>query len=190
MKNADRAAQTRARLIETARALFAEQGFAATGTEAILAGAGVTRGALYHHFADKAALFEAICVAMSEGAMAAITAAAMRAESRYAALEAGSLAWIAYMLQPEVRRILVLEAPTVLGWERWNAIDRAHGFQLLRRGIDAALDAGEIAFDGDAESLAVLLNGAMNAVVIHAGAGGDADRLTQAVRTLLATLRV
>lgn len=176
-KNADRSAATRGRLMSVARALFAADGYAATGTETILEGAGVKRGALYHHFRDKAELFEAVCRELAEEAAAAIVTAAGRETRAYDALVAGSLAWFDVMLRPDVRRILVIEAPGVLGWERWNALDAQHGFGLLKQGVAAALDEGSLVFDGDAGTLALLFNGAMNGAVVHAGAA-DADDIS------------
>lgn len=190
-KNADRSAATRGRLMSVARALFAAAGYAATGTEAILDGAGVKRGALYHHFRDKAELFEAVCRELAGEAAAAIVTAAGRETSAYDALVAGSLAWFDAMLRPDVRRILVIEAPGVLGWERWNALDAQHGFGLLKQGVAAALDEGSLVFDGDAGTLALLLNGAMNGAVVQAGAAGadDISAIRQGIIALIAAFR-
>jgi AcrR family transcriptional regulator len=174
-KNVDRTAATRGRLLAVARALFAADGYAATGTEAILDGAGVKRGALYHHFRDKADLFEAVCRELAAETTEAIGAAAASEATAHGALVAGSLAWFDAMLRPDVRRILVIEAPGVLGWERWNALDREHGFGLLERGVIAALAEGSIRFSGEAGILALMLNGAMNGAVVHAGAAAPAE---------------
>lgn len=170
--NPERSAATRARLLAVARRLFAEQGYAAAGTEAILAGAGVKRGALYHHYADKAALFEAVCIALSEEAVPAIDAAAAEADDPWEALVRGSIAWVDYTTRPDVRRILIVDAPTVLGWERWDALDRQLSFRALREGIDAALAAGALRFDGSAELLTTMTNGALNALALRVGAPG------------------
>lgn len=167
-KNEDRSNQTRARLVAAARELFAERGYAATATEAILAGARVQRGAMYHHYENKAALFEAVCLELAAEAGLAIEAAVGRIKDPYKALEAGAIAWIEFMTQPEVRQILILDAPTVLGWKRWNALDEQHGFAMLKEGVREALDAGSIQFAGDAEMLAVMLNGVFNAMALRA----------------------
>lgn len=190
-KNVDRSAATRGRLLSVARTLFAADGYAATGTEAILDGAGVKRGALYHHFRDKAELFEAVCRELAEEAAAAIVAAAGRETRAYDALVAGSLAWFDAMLRPEVRRILVIEAPGVLGWERWNALDAQHGFGLLRQGVAGAFDEGSLIFGGDAGTLALLLNGAMNGAVVHAGAAGadEVRAIREGIVALIAAFR-
>ncbi|MCE9648198.1 MAG: TetR family transcriptional regulator [Parvibaculum sp.] len=187
-----KAQKTKTQLIAAARRLFAKQGFAATSTDEILQKAGVTRGALYHHFQDKAALFEAVCVALHEEAVAAIADVTGNQVAPFDALVAGSLAWIDHMAQPEVNRILIVEAPAVLGWERWNALDRAHGFGELMQGVAAAREAGAIRPVG-VEELTVLLNGAMNAGVLwtgHAGGAQTLKRMKKAVRQLLFALRI
>lgn len=189
--NAERSAGTRARLVGVARTLFARDGYTATGTEAILAGAGVQRGALYHHFTDKAALFEAVCVQLSEQALPAVEAAVVKAADPLDALVRGSIAWIAFVTREDVRRILLVDAPTVLGWERWDALDRRLSSLALREGIDAALADGSIVFDGNAELLAVMVNGALNALALRVGAP-DADvtarQWQRAVRGLFGSL--
>jgi len=188
VRNVERAAQTRDRLVAAARALFADQGFAATSTEAVIARAGMTRGALYHHFADKAELFEAVCRELSLEAMVAIKTAVDGIEDPLTGLEAGSLAWVDYMLAPEARRILLVEAPTVLGWQRWRTLDEQHAFQLLRAGLGEAMAAGAVRFEAGAEALAVLLNGAMNALVLRLGPDAKAAEVAvgrTAIRQML-----
>lgn len=186
-----KAQKTKAQLVAAARRLFAKQGFAATSTGEILRKAGVTRGALYHHFVDKAALFEAVCTELHKEAVAAIADVTGDDVPPFDALVAGSLAWIDHMAKPEVNRILIVEAPAVLGWEKWNALDRAHGFGELLEGVAAARAAGAIRPIG-AEELAVLLNGAMNAGVLWAGHTGGVQnlrRMKKAVRELLLALK-
>jgi AcrR family transcriptional regulator len=170
--NAERTASTRARLIGQARTLFARDGFALTGTESILVAAGVRRGAMYHHFKDKAALFEAVCLLLSEEAVPAIEAATARARDPLDALIRGSIAWIEYITRTDVRRILVIDAPTVLGWERWEALDRRLSYESLSHAIREAIDGGAIAFDADADILTTMINGALNAIAMRVGAPG------------------
>lgn len=189
--NAERSALTRARLIDTARALFAEHGYAATGTEAILDGAGVRRGAMYHHFADKAALFEAVCLQLCEEAVPAIEAATEGVDDPLEALVQGSLAWLRFVTQPGVQRIWLLDAPTVLGWSRWEALDRRLGQQSLREGIEAARAQGALRYEGSPELLATMLNGALNALALRVAAPGarvPRRGWEQAVRSLFLSL--
>lgn len=186
----EKALATRGKLIAAARELFATEGYAATGTEAILAQAGVTRGALYHHFADKQALFAAVCEILHEEAERHILQAAEAATGAYDGLLAGCLAFLDFMVRPDVRRILILDAPSVLGWAAWNEIDRRHGFGLLVEGVAAAVEAGELR--GDPEVIAVLINGALNYGVVWAGQSEDPatfERLKSGFEQGLATFR-
>lgn len=188
---AERALATRARLVAAARGLFAAQGYAATGTEAILAAAGVTRGALYHHFADKQALFAAVCEDLHGEAEAAIETDADAQGAAFEGVIAGCLAFLDFMARPQVRRILILDAPSVLGWEAWNEMDRRHGFGLLVEGVSAAVAEGSLA--GDPETLAVMINGALNYGVVWAGQAEDPavmDRLKAGFVETMARLRV
>lgn len=189
-KRALQAVQTRDRLLAAARRRFANQGFAATSTEQVLADTGVTRGALYHHFRDKADLFAAVCEQIQAESAAAIEAAVVTAAGAggdsFAVLLAGCDAWLDHLASGEARRILVLEAPTVLGWERWSELDRRHGFALLREGIRAAQEAGSLpAIPTD--DLAILLNGAMNSAVMTA-TGPDATTQLAASKAALHTI--
>lgn len=185
MRNVERTARTRGKLLAAGQKLFAASGFADTSTEDILREAGVTRGALYHHFRDKAELFEAVCIELHAGAVAAISGAVAAVEEPVAALEAGGLAWMRYMLRPEIRRILVIDAPAVLGWRRWLELDEAHGFRLLREGIGEAMAAGVIALDGTPDALAVMLNGAINAAVLRLGDGPEEEEAGRRAITAL-----
>ena len=174
---ADRALATRARLVAAARELFARDGYGATGTEAILAAAGVTRGALYHHFADKQALFAAVCEQLHEEAERAIETDADAQGSAFDGLTAGCLAFLDFMAAPQARRILILDAPSVLGWEAWNEMDRRHGFGLLVQGVSEAVAEGSLA--GEPETLAVMINGALNYGVVWAAQDGDGEGLAR-----------
>ncbi len=188
--NAERSAETKASLVAAARRLFAARGFAVTSTEEILEAAGVTRGALYHHYKEKADLFADVCSLMHGEASAAIVAAADAAKDALASLEHGCEARIHYMARPDALHILVINSPSVLGWARWNEMD-AQGFAHLSDGIREAMAAGKLK-TMPAEELAVLLNGAINFGVMWAGHGRDATRLQRvkaAVKRLLRELR-
>lgn len=186
MRNIERVKRTREALLAAAQKLFADKGFAATSTEEILAAAGVTRGALYHHFADKTALFEAVSADMMAKAAARIEAATEGLDDSLALLEAGFAAWFAYMLDPGRRTILLVEAPTVLGFARWRALDDAHSFQALRAGIAEALLNGALVFPGEADDLAAMLNGAANDLALR---GTAPERALAAIRLLIAAFR-
>lgn len=191
--NPERSASTRAQLVAAARRLFALHGYAGTSTESILEAAGVRRGGMYHHFDGKGALFEAVCAALCEEAVPPVEAAVRAAENcsddPLEPLIHGSIAWIAFMTRPEVRRILIVDAPTVLGWERWDALDARLSREMLREGIVTAIDAGALRFSGDPELLVTLFNGALNALALRLGApqGGARDPASGRARTAEAT---
>ncbi|WP_439814123.1 TetR/AcrR family transcriptional regulator [Zavarzinia sp. CC-PAN008] len=166
VSQAERTQRTRGALLAAARRLFAEGGFAATSTDEILNAAGVTRGALYHHFKDKSDLFQVLCTDLHGEAAQAIEAATRGlGPDPVAALVAGSIAWLEVMAQPAMRRILCIDAPAVLGWSRWIEIDSAHGLALLADGVRAAQGAGLLPLV-PARDVALMLNGAMNALVM------------------------
>jgi AcrR family transcriptional regulator len=176
-KHVERSKATRERLLAHARELFAKRGYAAVGTEEIVRAAGVTRGALYHQFRDKAALFEAVVEAVEGETTAAIAARAAVAEDPLQALRLGGRAFLDICAQPRVERILMLDAPAVLGSERWREIRNEHGLGLVTTVLEAGMQAGVIA-RGPAVVLAHLLLGALHEgalVVIHA-ADRDASR--------------
>jgi AcrR family transcriptional regulator len=137
--------ETRGQLLAAARTLFAEQGFAQTSTPQIVSQAGVTRGALYHHFADKVTLFEAVVEAEHVAVAQAIEAAADTTPTDpLAALLAGGEAFFAAMREAGRRRILLVDAPAVLGRDVLDAIDARHGLETLICGLQEAMDAGAI----------------------------------------------
>ena len=141
----ERREETRGLLLGAARALFAEKGFAETSTPEIVAKAGVTRGALYHHFADKTALFAAVVEAEHAAVAQGIEAAgdAMPSDP-VAALLAGSAAFFDAMSDAGRRRILLVDAPAVLGRAVLDEIDARHGLETLVCGLRDAMDAGAI----------------------------------------------
>lgn len=145
-RQADRTAATRMKLIAAARELFAEKGYAATGTPELVTAAGVTRGALYHHFADKLDLFRA--VVEEEHALLAMTInAAADGEDEIGPIKAllqGGDAFLTAMQDAGRRRILLVDAPALLGRNELDAIDARHGLRTLIEGLGAAMEAKAI----------------------------------------------
>lgn len=188
-----RTAATRERLVAVARPLFAERGFEAVPAEEIVERAGLTRGALYHHFGGKAGLFDAVHEALHRDVGARIERAAARARGPWAALVAGCQAFLDACTDPEVQRVVLLDAPAVLGWERWRAVDAAHGLGLLKAGLREAMAAGEIRRQ-PVDPLAHLLSGAMNEAGMWIARAPDPGRARReadaALRTMLGALRV
>jgi AcrR family transcriptional regulator len=133
---------TRDQLIEVATRLFAERGYEDTSIEAVLTAAGVSRGALYHHFAGKDALFEAVVESVENRIMAELTTAVDGVRDPLAILTAAVLAWIDLAGDPVIQRIILIDAPSVLGWDRWRAMDEQRTFGTARGLLQAVSDSG------------------------------------------------
>jgi AcrR family transcriptional regulator len=129
---------TRDQLVTAARALFARDGFDATSTEAVLQRSGVSRGSLYHHFPDKKALFEAVLIRVHAEVVQITIRAARGSSDGVEALKAGCLAWIKLARDPGISRIVLIDAPSVVGWVRWRQIDEEHSFGVVKAGLRAA----------------------------------------------------
>ncbi len=143
---ADRSAATKDALVRAARSLFAQEGFGGVSTEAIVRAAGVSRGAMYHQFKDKSALFQAVFEAVEQDVTTRLaTTVAQAAETDPIALmELGAHAWLDVCAEPEVQRIVLLDAPAVLGWERWRELGMKYGVGLVEAMIAHAISAGRI----------------------------------------------
>ncbi len=190
---AERSDATRATLIAAARDLFGEGGYAAVGTEEIVRAAGVTRGALYHHFADKRDLFKAVYEDVERQLVERIVASAIAgANDPFQALHAGAQAFLDACEDPAVGRIALLDAPSVLGWEQWRAIGLEYGFGLVQGIIQGAIDAGLIE-PQPVGPLAHLLLGAIDEgamFVARAEDGGETRKqVGEGVTRLLDALR-
>ena len=155
----ERRTETTRALIAAARACFADKGYAGTGTPEIVAAAGVTRGALYHHFADKQALFTAVVEEEHALLAMAINAASESEEEPgpVKALVEGGEAFLSAMQDPGRRQILLIDAPAVLGREALDAINARYGLRTLIAGINEAIKAKAIR-DLPVMPLAHLLN--------------------------------
>jgi AcrR family transcriptional regulator len=188
-----RSAATREKLISVARPLFAERGFDDVPAEEIVERAGLTRGALYHHFGGKAGLFDAVHEALHQDIGERIERAAGRAVGPWEALVAGCLAFLDACADPEVQRVVLLDAPVVLGWERWRAVDAAHGLGLLKAGLRDAMAAGELPAQ-PVDPLAHLLSGAMNEAGMWIARAANPKRARReadaALRAVLGAMRV
>jgi AcrR family transcriptional regulator len=184
---AERSAATRAALIGAARPLFAEHGYAAVGTEAIVAAAGVSRGALYHQFADKLELFAAVFEQVEEELTARIGALLGEPTDPLGALEAGASAWLQACAEPEIHRIVLIEGPAVLGWQRWREIGLRYGTGLLNAVLEAAVDAGQIP-PQPLEPVVHLLIGALDEIALYCAAAEDPARARREVEPLITRL--
>jgi AcrR family transcriptional regulator len=184
---ADRSHATRAALLASGRALFAERGFAGTAREEIVERAGVTRGALHHHFGTKQDLFAAVFEELEAELAARIAAAAMAGAEPRDQLHRGCHEFLDAALDPAVQRIVLLDAPAVLGWAAWRDVDARYGLGLVTEGLRAVFAAqsgGPRAVEPLGHLLLAALNeaamlvaGAPDPVVARAEVGAIVDQL-------------
>ena len=139
---AERSEATQAALISTARRLFAERGYSGVGTEEIVRAAGVTRGALYHHFDGKAGLFAAVFEQIEAELSERFATEALAVPDPWEALVAGLELFLDVCREPEVRQIALLDAPSVLGWTTWREIESRYSLGLIQAGLQNLIDAG------------------------------------------------
>lgn len=175
---------TRRRLVEAGLRLFTDPGFAAASTVRLVEEAGVTRGALYHHFPTKEALFAEVVERLQDDIAGTVRAAVPPGTSGLAALQAGFAAYLDCCLRPDIRRIVLLDGPAVLGWARWHQIDQRHAFGLTRTAVASAVAGGELrasgsrgaAHDGaelDVDALTHVLLGAVTQASLELGRAQD-----------------
>ena len=164
---------TQAELAAAARALFSREGFASTRMVEVAREIGLTRGALYHHFASKKGLFRAVLVGLQTDLTAEIIQCARAAPGgSMDRLRAGFHAYLDLALRDDVRQILFIDGPAVLGWDDWREIDLQHGFRITQYAIEQAIDAGEIDRVPVDELTHVLL-GALTHACLEVGRAAD-----------------
>ena len=178
-----RSEATRRQLVSAARALFGANGYAGVGTEEIVRAAGVTRGALYHQFRDKADLFAAVAEEVEAEIADRIAAGAAEAaaDDPVGALRIGARLFLDACAEPEVERIILLDAPAVLGWEAWRDLAGRYGLGLVQVALQTAMDAGVIVAQ-PVVPLAHVLVGALDECALYiAGAEDPAAAREQCV---------
>lgn len=191
-RKSEQSDRTRASLVRVARALFAERGYAGTSTEEVVQQAGVTRGALYHHFRDKNDLFEAVFTEIQDEARARIRVAAEAGTTPWQRFRAGFDEYLNHSMDPTIQRIALIDAPAVLGWERWRELD--YSLDLLQNALRNLQDAGAIAPQHPTDELAHLLRGVANEAAQMIASSSDAPaerrRVGDALAAILEGLRV
>jgi AcrR family transcriptional regulator len=188
----ERREATRAAIVKAAKRLFGERGFAGTTMDNVATAARVAKGAVYHHFKTKEALFEAVFDEVSRDLVAEVDRAARSENDALAAMAAGTQAYFAACATDATGQIILRDGPAVLGWERWREIDARHfggGFPL---GLARAMDDGLIARQ-PIEPLSRLLLGAVTEAAVACSAGSDLHKTgaeyARAFRSLLDALR-
>jgi AcrR family transcriptional regulator len=168
----EHAEATRAALVASARALFAERGYSAVSIEEIVRRARVTRGALYHHFEDKADLFRAVFETVQRDLAQRLLDAAGSQPDAARHLEVGCHAFLDACADRDVQRIVLLDGPAVLGWEAWHESDVNFGLELLQQSIRAAIAGGMVAKQPVAP-LSHMLLGALNGSALEIARSKD-----------------
>jgi AcrR family transcriptional regulator len=178
---------TRAALVGAARELFARQGFHATPAERVVRRAAVTSGALYHHFSGKRDLFRAAFDAVEAAVAARVRAAALGGAEPWDRLERGVAEYLRACREPEVRQIVLIDGPSVLGWDAWRAADAEHHLRPVAAALASAMRAGLMA-RRPALPLARLLMGALTEAGL-AAADEESGAAEEATLWLLRRLR-
>ncbi|PZG19163.1 TetR/AcrR family transcriptional regulator [Nonomuraea aridisoli] len=181
---AERGAATRDRVLAIATRLFADRGYDDTSIETVLQESGLSRGALYHHYAGKEALFEAVLEATERSIGAQIVEAVRGIDDPVETLRAGTLAWIRLAGDPVIKRIVLLDAPAVLGWERWRAMEERYSFGMLKAALQATGAIPAAFLDLHAH----MLLAAVNESALLVARGGDHRTAEAAVEEFLRRL--
>lgn len=175
---------TAARIREVARRLFSEHGYAAIVLERVATEAAVTRGAIYHHYASKQGLFEAVLADTQSAVGEAVEAAASAHADPTESLRAGCVAFLRTSVHPDIRRIMLVDGPAVLGWAVWRGQDARHSARLLDDAL-AGLDRAGLLVPGALPAAGPLLSGAMNEAALWvAGSAHPEAALADAERAL------
>jgi len=184
---------TRAALVASARTLFAERGYAAVGTEEIVARAGVTRGALYHHFGDKKDLMRAVLHDLARELAEASATAALKETDQWRQILAAVDAFLDACTDRAVQRIMMTDAPSVLGWDEWREIDTQYGLGLVKASLENAMETGLIARQ-PVDPLAHLLVGALDEAAMYISRARDSRaarrEMGESIERMLNGLRV
>ncbi|MEU7480398.1 TetR/AcrR family transcriptional regulator [Lentzea sp. NPDC042327] len=186
-RRAEYSESTRQALVDSAVDLFTKRGYAGTSLDEVVKRARVTKGALYHHFSGKQALFEAAFAQVETKSIEPLAALVTGEGEPWDIAVAGLRAYVRKCLDPEYQRIIVHEAPVVMGWERWREAEEHFSFGLLRTAVQLLVDAGEIE-EAPVEIMARLLFGALSAGASTIASSSDPKRTGREVES--AILRV
>jgi AcrR family transcriptional regulator len=177
---------TRAALLSAARELFGSKGYAATSTEEIVSLAGVTKGALYHHFADKESLFKVVFEQVQRETSDLAVAEFLEPDA-WGALVSGCTLWVDAHLDPAVRQIALTDARAVLGWEEARAVETRFSTVALRGALRRAMRAGVLEAR-PLRPLALMLSGALSEACQYVAESADTSRARQEVSSLIVGL--
>ena len=171
----DKGQATRRQIVENATGLFTEQGYDAVSIEALLAACAISRGALYHHFPGKEAVFVAVLEATEERIVARLAEASVGTDDAVEALRRGCDAWLDMAAtDPVVRRVVLNDAPGVIGWQAWRALDERYTLGLIRAALAAAARQGRLPGERVEMAAHILLAVLVEVALLIAAAPTDA----------------
>ncbi|MEK1870035.1 MAG: helix-turn-helix domain-containing protein [Ensifer adhaerens] len=182
--NRERSDTTRAAILDAARGLFVTRGYADTSTPDIVAAAGLTRGALYHHFEDKKALFRAVAEREAIAVATSIEQATSGDLSARQALKVGARAYFDAMREPGRIRLLLLDGPAVLGKLEMMAIDVANAQRTLEEGIAEAMAPATVSAER-LSAMASLLSAAFDRAALDIADGASSEVYAETIGTLI-----
>ncbi|HZG81887.1 MAG TPA: TetR/AcrR family transcriptional regulator [Brevibacillus sp.] len=160
-RNKEETALTIQKLIEVARTHFTDRGYADAALEEIVQEAGLTRGALYHHFGNKKGLFQAVLDTVQKEVAERVETQAAKSGDVWEQLILGCRAFITAAVEPKNKRIMLVDGPAVLGWEEWRKMDEQNSMRLLREQLQFMQQQGELR-QVAVDALTHMLSGAMN----------------------------
>jgi len=186
---AERSAATQQALIDAARRLWGERGYAEVSTPEIAEAAGVTRGAMYHQYADKAALFRAVAEALDAEIIERLqaTVAAARPQTPADAMHVMANAWLDIAAEPEVRQLMLLDAPSVIGWVEYREMSQRNALESAEQLLQAAIEAGQLRLQ-PLRPLAIVVLGALDEAAIYLASAEDPARAREEVRAVVRDL--
>lgn len=171
-RKAEQSRETQDRLVRAARDLFTERGYASASMEELVGRAGMSRGALYHQYRDKRDLFRAVLEAVMADLGQRIALAAAAAADPWEQLRAGARAVLETASEPAIRRIILVDGPSVLGWDEWRRIDGRYSLGMVRAVLEANIAAGNLAAQ-PVEPLCHLIVGALNEASLAVASASD-----------------
>lgn len=183
---AERSAATQSALLTAARRLWGERGYAEVSTPEIAEAAGVTRGAMYHQFPDKGALFVSVLEAVEAEVIDRLGAAIVAAQPKTPAdaLHAAADAWLEIASEPEVRQLVLVDAPSILGWAGFREISQRYGLGATEELLNAAIEAGQLR-PQPVRTLATVLVGALDEAAMAIANADDMMREKEHVRAIV-----
>ena len=191
-RRAERGEATRTALVRAARELFTERGYAAVGTSEVVKRAGVTRGALYHHFPDKRELFRAAYEATERDLVEGLNSQLTTIDDPWEALVTGIRSFFDIASEPKLMRMGLIDGPAVLGWEAWREIGNRYALRVTAAGIQRAMDAGVLR-QADVNALAHMLLAAVGEAGLMLANSPDPaaerERVEATLMTMLEGLR-